>query len=84
MVGSEEMLSSSVIYYSIASLLVMLLSIAVCWWALLGLKFERFVREPGSVQAKLLHLIFAVILGHQFGNFLLDYLRLSTWFREYF
>jgi uncharacterized integral membrane protein (TIGR02327 family) len=70
-------------FFSILSAIIMLLSIALCWWALLCLKFERFVREPGSAQAKMLHLIAAVILGYEFGSFLLEYLRLSSWFSGY-
>lgn len=66
--------------YDIVSLLhiaISLASIYLCWWALQGLKFERFVREPGSPQAKLLHLILAVILGHHFASFLTAYLGWS-------
>jgi uncharacterized integral membrane protein (TIGR02327 family) len=55
---------------------VALTSIYICWWALQGLRFERFVHEPGSPQAKALHLILAVILGYHFSAFLIDYF---TW-----
>lgn len=60
---------------------VALASIAVCWWALLGFKFERFVHHPGSPQAKVLHLVLAVILGYQFARFVLDYVGWATMFR---
>lgn len=63
--------------YALLQILVALASIYICWWALQGLRFERFVREPGSRQAKLLHLILAVILGHQFSGFVLAYVGWS-------
>ena len=53
---------------------VALASIYACWWALQALRFDRFVREPGSRQAKLLHLILAVLLGHTVSAFVIDYL----------
>lgn len=59
--------------YSLIRMAVALASVYICWWALQGLRFEQFVREPGSIQAKLLHLILAVILGHHFSAFLLAY-----------
>jgi len=54
-------------------LVVTLICIYASWWALQELQFEKFVRTPGSPQAKLLHLILAVVLGHHFSSFLLSY-----------
>jgi uncharacterized integral membrane protein (TIGR02327 family) len=62
--------------YALIRMFVALISIYICWWALQGLRFDRFVSEPGSRQAKLLHLVLAVILGSHFSAFLLDYF---TW-----
>jgi len=50
-------------------------AVYVCWTALTALRFDKFVREPGSMQAKLLHLVLAVVLGRQFAGFLIDYLE---------
>ncbi|MCI3921386.1 DUF1146 domain-containing protein [Paenibacillus sp. TRM 82003] len=63
--------------YALIQIVVGLASIYLCWWALASLKFERFVSHPGSRQAKLLHLILAVILGHQFASFLFAYVGWS-------
>lgn len=60
---------------SLLRALVALASIYVCWWALQAVRFDRFVRQPGSRQAKLLHLVLAVILGRQFAGFIVDYLE---------
>lgn len=54
-------------------LVVSLACIYAAWWALQELKFEKIVRTPGSPQAKLLHLILAVVLGQPFASFLLSY-----------
>jgi uncharacterized integral membrane protein (TIGR02327 family) len=54
---------------------ISIFSIYACWWALQSLKFERWVREPGNRQAKLLHLILAVILGHAFSQFIFSYME---------
>ncbi len=52
-------------------------SILLCWWALHGAKIEKVVRIPGSAQARMLHLIVAVILGHHFAAFLLSFAHIS-------
>jgi uncharacterized integral membrane protein (TIGR02327 family) len=62
-------------------ILISLASVYVCWWALQGLRFEKIVHEPGSRQAKLLHLIMAVILGHHFSAFLFTYFGWSIFVR---
>jgi uncharacterized integral membrane protein (TIGR02327 family) len=67
--------------FNLIPIFVALASIALCWWALQGFKFERFVTYPGSPQAKVLHLVLAVILGHQFARFILDYVSWATVFR---
>jgi len=59
--------------YLFVRLIVTLLCIYASWWALQELRFEKLVRTPGSPQAKLLHLILAVILGHHFASFLFSY-----------
>lgn len=59
--------------FALVQIVVALASVYLCWWALQALRFDRFVIEPGSRQAKLLHLILAVILGHQFSSFLISY-----------
>jgi uncharacterized integral membrane protein (TIGR02327 family) len=76
MEATQTALSAGYAWMQFVQMFVALISIYLCWWALQGLRFDRFVREPGSPQAKLLHLVLAVILGHQFSNFLLAYF---TW-----
>jgi uncharacterized integral membrane protein (TIGR02327 family) len=59
-------------------MVIVLASIYLSWWALQSLKFERFVRVPGSPQARMLHLLLAVILGHFFAEFVLSYFGWSS------
>ncbi|WP_309123161.1 DUF1146 domain-containing protein [Paenibacillus sp.] len=58
-------------------MIILLFCVAVAWWALSGLKFERFVSAPGSRQAKLLHLLLAIVLGHQCSAFVFSYIGWS-------
>ena len=71
-------------FVSLIPVFVAVASIALCWWALQGFKFERFVHYPGSPQAKVLHLVLSVILGYQFARFILDYVSWATGFRWMF
>lgn len=59
---------------TLAKAAISLGSIYISWWALQALRFDRFVAVPGSRQAKLLHLLLAVIVGRQFSAFLFDYI----------
>jgi len=61
--------------FALVRALIALGAVYICWWALIALRFDRIVREPGSIQAKLLHLVLAVVLGRQFAGFLIDYLN---------
>jgi uncharacterized integral membrane protein (TIGR02327 family) len=51
--------------------------IIVAWWSLQALKFERFVRNPNSPQAKLLLILLSIVLGTIVAQFFRDYLN---WF----
>jgi uncharacterized integral membrane protein (TIGR02327 family) len=58
---------------AIAYLIVILLGILLAWWALQAFRFDIFVKEPKSLKARVLQLIFAVVLGYNLARFLLDY-----------
>ncbi|CAJ1317832.1 DUF1146 family protein [Paenibacillus sp. PK4536] len=57
------------------SIFISLLCIGLSWWALQNLKLDLLIRYPKSAAGKLLHLLFAIVLGHFVSNFLLDYIR---------
>ncbi|MFC5985524.1 DUF1146 family protein [Marinicrinis lubricantis] len=57
---------------------VNLISIALCWWCLQTFRFDLFVKQPKSGQAKMLQVILAVILGYQLAQFILSYAEWSS------
>ena len=63
---------------SLFFIVMVLICIGVSWWALQSLRFELFIRNPGSGQAKVLHLLLSVILGYQVAKFIIDYFSWSV------
>nr|WP_270172668.1 DUF1146 family protein [Paenibacillus sp. SYP-B4298] len=56
---------------------ITLLSIIFAWYVVQELKLEAFLKRPRSAQARMLQVLLAVVLGHGFARFFLDYLE---WF----
>ena len=63
---------------------IVLVCIALAWWALQAIRFDVFLRSPKSGQAKLLQIMLAVIVGYQFAKFIFDYFQWSTLLRLMF
>lgn len=55
------------------SIVVVILSIIFVWMLLQEVKWETFFRFPRSVKARLFQLLLAVVLGHLFAQFILQY-----------
>ena len=55
-------------------ILLSLLGITLAWWALQSFRFDLLVKEPQSPPAKMLMILLAVLLGHSFARFIMDYL----------
>lgn len=68
----------------LVSIVVSLVCITLAWWALQNLKLDLFIRNPRSPQARLLHVLLAVVLGHFVAKFLLDYIIWSQMIRYMF
>ncbi|GAB7055738.1 MULTISPECIES: DUF1146 family protein [Paenibacillus] len=66
------------------NIVVVLVFIAVSWWALQELKLESIFKRPKTPQAKLLQILLSVALGYQIARFIIDYLEWSTWFSGMF
>lgn len=47
--------------------------IALLWVLLQEVRFDRIFRHPQSTRARMLQLVFAVVLGHLAAGFVLDY-----------
>ncbi|MWC27229.1 DUF1146 family protein [Paenibacillus sp. MMS18-CY102] len=60
------------------SIVVVILSILLAWFALQELKLETFFRNPRSPKARLLLLVLATVIGHSFATFILDYVQWTT------
>ncbi|AJY74554.1 DUF1146 domain-containing protein [Paenibacillus beijingensis] len=55
------------------SIIIVIISILLAWYVLQEVKLETFVRNPKSPKARILLLLVAVVLGHLFAGFILDY-----------
>jgi uncharacterized integral membrane protein (TIGR02327 family) len=64
---------------ALLSIISHLAFIAVAWYALQALHFEKFLRANRVFQARLLYLLLAIVLGSIVSNFFLDYL---SWTKE--
>ncbi|WP_229724936.1 DUF1146 family protein [Paenibacillus abyssi] len=67
------------------SIVVTLLSITFAWYVIQEIKLDAFVKRPRSRQARMLQVLLAIVLGHGFASFILDYLQWSSmlrWFVE--
>ncbi|CAM5380839.1 DUF1146 domain-containing protein [Niallia circulans] len=59
---------------ALLSILIHIVFIALSWWALQSLNFEKFLRKNRVFQARVLYVLLAIIMGSIVSNFLLDYL----------
>jgi uncharacterized integral membrane protein (TIGR02327 family) len=64
---------------ALLSIISHLAFIALAWYALQALNFEKFLRANRVFQARLLYLLLAIVLGSIVSNFFLDYL---SWTRD--
>mgnify|MGYP001385165018 CR=1 FL=1 len=68
----------------IFSIFVVLVCIALSWWALQSLRIDVFLRHPSGAQAKALQILLAIALGYQVAKFFFDYLNWSLLIRWMF
>lgn len=62
---------------ALLSIVVELLAIVAAWMVLQEVKLEQLLRRPRSIQARILQIMLAVIIGHLLAGFLLDYWKWS-------
>ncbi|WP_409303182.1 DUF1146 family protein [Peribacillus sp. SCS-155] len=53
--------------------------IAVTWWALQSLNFEKLLRSNSVVKARILYILLTVAIGSAVSGFFLDYI---SWSRQ--
>jgi uncharacterized membrane protein YwzB len=74
--GSQAMAALNGIF----PLLVMVIGIMLAWWCLQEFRLDLFLRRPRSAQAIWFRIVLAVVLGHQFSRFFIDYFNWAlTW-----
>jgi uncharacterized integral membrane protein (TIGR02327 family) len=59
---------------SLISIISHLVFIALAWWALQAVNFEKFLRPNRVMQARILYILLSIIVGSIVSNFFLDYL----------
>ncbi len=59
---------------ALLSILSHLVFIAVTWWALQSINFEKFLRKNRVAQARMLYVLVSIVIGSIVSNFFLDYL----------
>ncbi|WP_071393306.1 DUF1146 family protein [Bacillus tuaregi] len=62
---------------AILSIISHLVFIALAWWALMAINFEKFLRPNRVFQARLLYILLSIAIGSIVSNFFLDYLAWS-------
>lgn len=62
---------------ALVSIVIHLMFIALAWWGLQALNFEKLLRKNHVVQARVLYILLAIVLGSTVSNFFLDYLLWS-------
>jgi uncharacterized integral membrane protein (TIGR02327 family) len=63
--------------FALISIFTHLAFIALAWWALQALQFEKLLRANHVLQARVLYILASIALGSTVGNFFLDYLQWS-------
>ncbi|RSD27114.1 DUF1146 family protein [Mesobacillus subterraneus] len=63
--------------FALTSILLHLVFIAVSWWALQALQFEKLLRANHVLQARILYILASIALGSTVSNFFLNYLQWS-------
>ncbi|MDP5276842.1 DUF1146 family protein [Chengkuizengella axinellae] len=58
---------------NITNIFIVLFSILLCWRVLQSFRFDVFMKNPNSIEAKLLKVIITIVIGYQLGSFIIDY-----------
>ena len=63
---------------ALLSMIVHLCFIAVTWWALQALNFDKLLRSNKVLQARVLYILLTIAIGSAVSNFFLDYLGFAN------
>lgn len=73
-----DQMNTSMGLNGLLNIFIVLLCIAVSWWALQELQLEKMLKKPKSVQSKVLQILLSVALGYQIAKFFIDYFFWSS------
>jgi uncharacterized integral membrane protein (TIGR02327 family) len=62
---------------ALLSILAHLVFIALAWWALQAVRLDKLIRPNHVIQARLLYILLAIVIGSSVSNFFLDYYQWS-------
>jgi uncharacterized integral membrane protein (TIGR02327 family) len=69
---------------SIIHIFIYLIFITLSWISLQQIKFDLFLKQPQSIQSKILYILISIALGYLVASFFIQYLRLSVDIKEIF
>ncbi|MGE5701083.1 MAG: DUF1146 family protein [Clostridia bacterium] len=59
------------------NIILSIVCIAISWWSLQTLRFDKLVKNPNGPQAKLLQILLAIFIGNGVSRFFMEYLASS-------
>ncbi len=62
---------------ALVSILSHLIFIGISWWALQAIRLDKVLKPNHIMQARLLYILLAIVIGSIVSNFFLDYLQWS-------
>lgn len=75
---------SSLATTAIFNMALTLVMILISWWALQVFKFDLFIRNMNSPQAKILQLLLSVLIGHGVASFFIQYMNWTAMLKYIF
>lgn len=76
------MLSSEI--SAVIQIVIHLAFIAISWWALQAIHFEKILRKNKIVQARALYILLSIAMGSLVSNFFLNYLQMGNNLSSFF
>jgi len=64
-------------HQALISIISHLVFIAIAWWALQSINYEKLLRGNHVFQARVLFILLSIVIGSTVSNFFLDYLLWS-------
>ncbi len=75
---------NQVAWAGFVSMVLSLAGVLLAWFALQSIRWDLFVKDVKGPSFQLLLLMLALVLGHAFARFVMDYLNWSSLLRHFF